>query len=148
MVRYFSGINIKTILIVFPILIVLGGIMANCESEEVEYITTDSGLKYRDIVVGHGKTATTGDTVNVHYVGKLEDGTQFDSSVDRGQPFTFSIGRGMVIQGWDEGVTSMKERGLRELVIPPNLGYGDAGAGDIIPPGATLIFKIELLDIK
>ena len=130
------------------ILILLGGIMACGGSEEVEYITTDSGLKYRDIVVGHGKTATTGDTVNVHYVGKLEDGTQFDSSVDRGQPFTFSIGRGMVIQGWDEGVTSMKERGLRELVIPPNLGYGDAGAGDIIPPGATLIFKIELLDVK
>ena len=122
--------------------------MACGGSEEIEYTTTDSGLKYRDIVVGHGKTATNGHTATVHYVGKLEDGTQFDSSVDRGQPFTFVIGRGMVIQGWDEGVTSMKERGLRELIIPPALGYGDSGAGEVIPPGATLIFQIELLEVK
>ena len=117
------------------------------EVDEDDYIVTESGLKYYDIEAGDGATPTAGQTVVVHYTGWLEDGTQFDSSVDRGQPFTFQLGAGMVIPGWDEGVATMKVGGKRQLVIPAELGYGDAGAG-IIPPGATLIFDVELVDIQ
>jgi peptidylprolyl isomerase len=116
--------------------------------DEKDYITTASGLKYFDLTPGTGATPTTGQTVVVHYTGWLVDGTQFDSSIDRGESFSFVIGTGGVIPGWDEGVATMKVGGKRQLVIPSNLGYGDSGAGSVIPPGATLIFEIELLEIK
>ena len=109
---------------------------------------TETGLKYKDILVGDGESPKVGDKVVVHYTGTLEDGTKFDSSVDRGQPFEFPIGTGKVIKGWDEGVMSMKVGGKRQLVIPPNLGYGERGAGKVIPPNATLIFDVELIKIK
>lgn len=111
-------------------------------------VTTRSGLKIEDLECGEGEEATSGDVVTVHYVGTLEDGTQFDASRDHGQPFSFMVGGGNVIPGWDEGVQGMQEGGTRKLTIPPDLGYGAAGAGDVIPPNATLIFEIELLNIE
>ena len=110
-------------------------------------ITTSSGLTYVDEVIGNGEVAVTGKTATVHYTGWLENGTQFDSSVDRGQPFSFRLGVGQVIKGWDEGVQGMKVGGKRKLTIPANLGYGARGAGGIIPPHATLIFDVELLGV-
>ena len=107
-----------------------------------------SGLRVTDIEVGTGPEAVAGQTVVVHYRGTLENGKQFDASYDRGKPFTFPLGRGQVIKGWDEGVQGMKVGGKRKLVIPPELGYGTRGAGGVIPPNATLIFDVELLDIK
>ena len=121
---------------------------APTEVEEADYVTTESGLKYHDFVVGDGPSPETGQSVTVHYTGWLEDGTKFDSSLDRGQPFTFSIGMGQVIAGWDEGVATMKVGGKRQLVIPSELGYGEQGAGAVIPPDATLIFEVELLDVQ
>lgn len=108
---------------------------------------TDSGLKYEDIQEGDGAQAAKGQTVSVHYTGWLENGTKFDSSKDRNDPFQFRLGAGMVIRGWDEGVAGMKVGGVRKLTIPPQLGYGARGAGGVIPPNATLIFEVELLDI-
>ena len=110
-------------------------------------VTTASGLQYTDLAVGSGESPQTGDTVVVHYTGTLVDGTKFDSSVDRGEPFAFQIGVGQVIPGWDEGVGSMKVGGKRKLIIPPDLGYGAQGAGSAIPPNATLIFQVELLRV-
>jgi len=107
-----------------------------------------SGLEYWDIKVGTGETAVAGKQVRVHYTGWLTDGKKFDSSVDRGQPFAFPLGRGRVIKGWDEGVATMKGGGKRKLIIPAHLAYGDRGAGKVIPPGATLIFEVELLGIN
>jgi len=112
-------------------------------------VTTSSGLKYVDLVIGSGESPKTGQTVVVHYTGTLENGTKFDSSVDRGQPYTFPIGMGRVIKGWDEGVMTMRIGGKRKLIIPPDLGYGTRGAGGgLIPPNATLIFEVELLGVK
>lgn len=110
-------------------------------------ITTISGLKIEELNEGEGSIAESGQTVSVHYTGWLTDGTKFDSSKDRGQPFNFNLGAGMVIKGWDEGVAGMKIGGARKLTIPSNLGYGSRGAGGVIPPDATLIFEVELLDI-
>jgi peptidylprolyl isomerase len=115
------------------------------ERTAMEKQTTPSGLGYIEILVGTGDSPKTGDKVTVHYSGFLTDGKKFDSSVDRGQPFTFTIGRGQVIKGWDEGVMSMKVGGKRKLIIPPQLGYGSRGAGGVIPPNAELIFDVELL---
>ena len=106
---------------------------------------TDSGLKFEDTTVGDGTVASKGQTVSVHYTGWLENGTKFDSSKDRNDPFEFKLGAGQVIRGWDEGVAGMKVGGVRRLTIPPQLGYGDRGAGGVIPPKATLIFEVELL---
>jgi FKBP-type peptidyl-prolyl cis-trans isomerase FkpA len=114
-------------------------------------ITTHSGLQYEDTTAGTGATATPGQEVRVHYTGWLYDGgtagRKFDSSKDRGDPFEFSLGAGMVIKGWDEGVAGMQVGGTRRLVIPPQLGYGARGAGGVIPPNATLLFEVELLAI-
>jgi peptidylprolyl isomerase len=114
-------------------------------SEEI--IETATGLGYVEIVEGTGATPKPGDSVTVHYTGWLKSGQKFDSSVDRGQPFVFPIGRGRVIKGWDEGVGSMRVGGKRKLIIPAHLGYGDRGAGGVIPGGATLVFEVELLAI-
>jgi peptidylprolyl isomerase len=116
------------------------------------YTALPSGLKYKDEVVGTGPEPKTGQQVTVHYTGWLDQGgkpgKKFDSSRDRGQPFSFQIGAGQVIRGWDEGVATMKAGGRRTLVIPPELGYGARGAGGVIPPGATLIFDVELIGSK
>lgn len=115
---------------------------------QTNIVTTPSGLRYQDYEVGQGQQPRTGQTVVVHYVGWLTDGTKFDSSLDRGQPFDFVLGRGQVIKGWDEGVGSMHVGGKRRLFIPPNLGYGARGAGNAIPPNASLIFDVQLLGVK
>jgi FKBP-type peptidyl-prolyl cis-trans isomerase len=111
-------------------------------------ISTASGLQYTDLTVGTGATPQAGQTVVVHYTGWLLDGSKFDSSVDRGEPFTFALGRGAVIKGWDEGVASMQVGGKRKLIIPSDLAYGDRGFPGAIPPGATLVFEVELLDVR
>jgi peptidylprolyl isomerase len=117
-----------------------------------EMITTPSGLKYIDTLPGTGASPATGQKCVMHYTGWLfengQKGKKFDSSVDQGQPFTFMLGMGRVIKGWDEGVATMKKGGKRTLQIPPELGYGARGAGGVIPPNATLIFDVELLDIQ
>lgn len=118
------------------------------EVNDPELTTTPSGLKYKDLAPGTGDEARKGKVAVVHYTGWLVDGTKFDSSLDRGQPFEFPIGGGRVIKGWDEGVARMKGGGKRRLVIPPELGYGASGAGAVIPPDATLIFEVELLQVR
>jgi FKBP-type peptidyl-prolyl cis-trans isomerase FkpA len=111
-------------------------------------ITTASGLIYEDIVEGNGTEASAGAFVTVHYTGWLTNGSKFDSSKDRNDPFQFPLGRGHVIKGWDEGVQGMKIGGTRKLTIPARLGYGAHGAGGVIPPNATLVFEVELLDVQ
>lgn len=105
-------------------------------------------LIIEDLEIGEGKEVKQNDTVVIHYTGTLQDGTKFDSSIDRGLPFETQIGVGMVIPGWDQGVLGMKIGGKRKLVVPPELAYGEQGAGEVIPPNSTLIFELELLDIK
>jgi peptidylprolyl isomerase len=112
-----------------------------------EEVTSTSGLKYVDQVVGTGPSPTPGAMVTVHYTGTLTDGTKFDSSVDRNQPYSFKIGVGSVIPGWEEGVMTMKVGGKRKLIVPPELGYGASGQGKI-PPNSTLLFDVELLNVK
>lgn len=116
--------------------------------EGVETISTASGLQYQDLVVGEGPAAQAGDVVAVHYTGWLTDNTKFDSSLDRGTPFSFPLGVGRVIKGWDEGVAGMQVGGVRRLIIPAELGYGERGSGQLIKPGDTLIFEVELLEIE
>ena len=113
-----------------------------------QVIQTATGLEYVEIVEGTGRRPKAGESVSVHYTGWLKIGTKFDSSRDRGQPLVFPIGRGRVIKGWDEGVGSMKVGGKRKLIISAHLGYGDSGAGGVIPPGAALIFEVELIGIE
>ena len=138
---------------------VLGVLVAACSQSPApgggggqgggQEVTTASGLKYTDEKVGSGAEAKAGQTATVHYTGWLTDGKKFDSSKDRGQPFSFPLGGGRVIKGWDEGVQGMKVGGVRKLTIPPQLGYGAGGAGGgLIPPNATLVFEVELLDVK
>jgi len=121
---------------------------APSEVAAADYTTTESGLQYFDLEAGSGAAPEAGQTVSVHYTGWLEDGQMFDSSLVRGRPFEFAIGVGQVIPGWDEGVASMQVGGKRQLVIPAELAYGEQGAGGVIPPNATLVFEVELLDIQ
>jgi FKBP-type peptidyl-prolyl cis-trans isomerase len=142
-----SKSNIWPILILCAALAIIGVTLWKYFSAADSGIATGSGLKYVDEVVGTGESPSPGRTVIVHYTGRLEDGTKFDSSVDRGQPFNFTIGVGKVIKGWDEGLMTMKVGGKRKLIIPPDLGYGARRAGQI-PPNSTLIFEVELLGVR
>jgi len=109
---------------------------------------TASGLEYVEVTAGTGTQATAGKTVKVHYTGKFPDGKVFDSSIPRGEPLEFVLGIGKVIKGWDEGIALMKVGGKAQLTIPPHLAYGERGAGGVIPPNATLVFDVELVDVK
>jgi FKBP-type peptidyl-prolyl cis-trans isomerase FkpA len=140
------------LLLVFAVLALVSG-RAQTDTSSPTKVTgkpksTASGVQYWDITVGTGAKATNGKTVKVHYTGWLTNGKKFDSSVDRGQPFSFKLGAGQVIKGWDEGVAGMKVGGKRQLKIPPEAGYGARGAAGVIPPNATLIFDVELLDVS
>ncbi len=126
-----------------PLLFAMADQSTNLENSEI----TESGLIITDLVIGKGDEAQQGQTVSVNYTGILENGDQFDSSIGRA-PFSFPLGAGRVIKGWDEGVAGMKVGGKRKLTIPPELGYGSRGAGNVIPPNATLIFEIELLKVN
>ena len=137
---------------VVGIFFILGNPSKKDYEKQVEELSEQEGgvseLNIEDIVVGSGEEAKDGNKVSVHYVGTLTDGTKFDSSRDRGDPFTFTLGAGEVIKGWDQGVLGMKVGGTRKLTIPPELGYGEAGAGSDIPPNSTLIFEVELLNVE
>ena len=124
------------------------GMAAELEIDSAALTKTASGLQYQDVVTGTGTEATPGKVAVVHYTGWLTDGTKFDSSRDRGEPFSFPLGGGQVIAGWDEGVAGMKVGGRRKLVIPPDLGYGAGGSPPVIPPASTLVFDVELLEVR
>ena len=124
------------------------GFAAELDIDPAALTSAPSGLRYQDLSAGQGAEATPGTTAVVHYTGWLTDGQKFDSSRDRGEPFAFRLGSGQVIAGWDEGVAGMKVGGRRKLVIPASLGYGQAGAPPVIPPGATLVFDVELLQVQ
>ena len=126
-----------------------GAPAAPSEVAEGDFLTTDEGLKYYDFVEGDGASPQPGQAVVVHYTGWLQDGDKFDSSLDHGEPIRFNVGMGQVIPGWDIGLSTMKEGGKRQLVIPPELAYGEAGAGGgLIPPNSTLVFEVELLEVQ
>lgn len=147
----------RTIILLALTTLLSGTLMVGCGSkgrtaeETPQLVTTATGLQYRDVKVGAGETAEAGNEVEVHYTGWLyvdgQKGTRFDSSRDRNELFKFPLGGGRVIAGWDEGVQGMKVGGIRELIIPPRLGYGTRGAGTVIPPNATLFFEVELVNI-
>jgi peptidylprolyl isomerase len=126
----------------------VGTVMYPGEWTREKVQSTKSGLKYIDMVVGKGPIPQRGSSVTVHYTGYLRDGKKFDSSMDKKQPFTFTLGQGQVIRGWDEGVATMRVGGKRKLIIPPDLGYGQRGFGNIIPPNSELIFDVQLLSFR
>jgi peptidylprolyl isomerase len=121
---------------------------ARSAERSLQQVKTRSGLRYLDLVEGTGPSPRSGQTVTIHFIGTLTNGLKFDSSIDRNEPYSFLIGRGKVIKGWDEGVMSMKVGGKRRLIIPPDLAYGPHAAGDSIPPNSTLIFEVQLLSIQ
>ncbi len=125
----------------------LGAAAATSAHKSLKVVTLPDGLSYTDLVIGTGPTPAPGQVVVVNYVGRLTDGKKFDASADHGGTFSFTLGVGQVIRGWDEGVATMRVGGKRKLTVPPELGYGSQGAGDVIPPNATLVFEIELLRI-
>lgn len=137
---------VMTAVALFTCILVLPALAADKKGKKM--VTTTSGLTYVDLVEGTGKSPAKGKVVTVHYTGTLDNGKKFDSSVDRKEPFSFVIGVGQVIKGWDEGVMGMKVGGKRQLIIPANLGYGARGAGGVIPPNATLHFDVELLGVQ
>lgn len=147
----------KTLILAAALAMITPSIACNCakagkerkqQEMTTQEITTPSGLIYMDLTQGKGNSPQPGDKVTVHYTGWLKSNDQkFDSSVDRGKPFEFVIGKGEVIPGWDEGVATMKEGGKRKLTIPAGLAYGARGAGGVIPPNATLVFEVELLKV-
>ena len=146
--------NTRTLIIVIVVLVIAAiafiaysGFINKKSSTPNASSTTASGLKIEDLTAGTGQAAKSGDTISVHYTGYLADGTKFDSSLDRNQPFEFVLGQGKVIPGWDQGLVGMKVGGKRKLTIPPDLAYGAQGNGPI-PPNATLTFEVELLGIK
>jgi FKBP-type peptidyl-prolyl cis-trans isomerase len=146
-----TGLHLASTCVLIALTLILGGegtMAATENNSSSQEVITSSGLKYVDQVLGTGDVAVAGKTTTVHYTGWLENGKKFDSSVDRGQPFSFPLGGGRVIRGWDEGVEGMKVGGKRKLTIPSDLGYGSRGAGGVIPPNATLIFDVELLGVK
>jgi FKBP-type peptidyl-prolyl cis-trans isomerase FkpA len=124
------------------------GFAAELQIDPASLTKTASGLQYQDVTIGNGAEATPGQVAVVHYTGWLTNGTKFDSSRDRGDPFSFPLGGGQVIAGWDEGVAGMKVGGRRKLVIPPDLGYGAQGSPPVIPPASTLVFDVELLEVR
>ena len=140
--------NSKVIIIIAVVVIVLGAVflMKNQMGSGSGGSVTE--LKIEELKVGTGDEAVAGKPVSVHYTGWLTDGKKFDSSLDRGQPFTFQLGGGQVIRGWDQGVAGMEVGGKRKLTIPSNMGYGERGAGAVIPPNATLVFEVELLKVN
>jgi FKBP-type peptidyl-prolyl cis-trans isomerase len=125
-----------------------GGFAAALDVDTTKMTRLPSDLRYQDVMQGQGPEAVAGRSVTVHYTGWLPDGKKFDSSRDHGEPFTFKLGAGQVIAGWDQGVEGMRVGGRRKLVIPPDLGYGASGAPPDIPPGATLVFDVEVLEVK
>jgi len=129
-------------------LLLISGPQGGGSGLEGDVITTKSGLQYVEIKVGQGRPAEAGDTVTVHYTGTLTNGKKFDSSLDSGKPFTFDLGRGEVIKGWDEGVAGMKEGGKRKLLVPAKLAYGDQARGNVIKANSDLVFEVELLQVK
>ncbi|WP_342349566.1 FKBP-type peptidyl-prolyl cis-trans isomerase [uncultured Nitrospira sp.] len=145
-----SGLRLPVFIIgswiILLIIFVLNPLSGKAAEESM--VTTPSGLQYVDLARGSGREAHAGETAIVHYTGTLTDGTKFDSSKDRNSPFSFRLGAGSVIKGWDEGVEGMNIGGIRKLIIPPQLGYGSRGAGSAVPPNATLIFEVELLDLR
>lgn len=147
-----SGRNKQARIIAIVVVLALAAtavtyLIANRNSSGGTEVTTASGLKYVDLTEGTGATPQTGQMLSVHYTGTLQNGKKFDSSVDRGKPYQFRIGTGSVIKGWDEGLMGMKVGGKRKLIIPPSLGYGATGTPNI-PPNSTLLFDVELLDVK
>jgi FKBP-type peptidyl-prolyl cis-trans isomerase len=140
--------HISKALVGILFLIMLLSVACSYQGRKPGYVTTASGLQYLDIKVGNGVVPKAGQMVEVHYTGWLTDGKKFDSSRDGGTPFRFPFGQGMVIKGWDEGLSTMKVGGVRKLIIPPALGYGERGAGDLIPPSSTLVFEVELLAVR
>ncbi|MDP2410817.1 MAG: FKBP-type peptidyl-prolyl cis-trans isomerase [Pseudolabrys sp.] len=148
-----AGVTVALSLIAGLSVVVAAGFLTHAIAQTAgKTMTTSSGLQITDTTVGTGASPKAGQTCVMHYTGWLYTngikGKKFDSSVDRGEPFEFPIGRGRVIKGWDEGVASMKVGGKRTLIIPPALGYGDRGAGGVIPPNAVLMFDVELLAVK
>ena len=141
-------VNPRLFMIVIGMSLTLLALQGEGQAEKGKVVTNSSGLQYIDLVPGTGREAHAGETAVVHYTGWLKDGTKFDSSKDRNEPFRFPLGGGRVIKGWDEGVVGMKIGGKRKLIIPPDLGYGARGAGQVIPPNATLTFEVELLDLR